>query len=180
MPGRIWLQSAQPSEKEARLLISAFSMKMRLASRRKPVYGEDGYSLVEWLTVVAIAGMLAALAVPDVLTLSRHLQARLFARELASELRQAKQLAIVQRDRVYLVFDRAERAILAQVGQARVPHHVFSYADRSMELDEPSAGPELMFHPSGRSATATTIRFHHAQGQAGAVTVSLTGRVSIQ
>lgn len=180
MPALIRLQTTQSSEEEARLLISAVSIKMRPANRIKPVYDEDGYSFVEWLTVVAIAGMLAALAVPDLLTLSRHLQARLFARELASELRQAKQLAIVQRDRVYLVIDRAQRAILAQVGQARVPHHVFSYADRAMELDEPSAGPELMFHPSGRSATATTIRFRNAQGESGTLTVSLTGRVSIQ
>lgn len=180
MPGRTWLQSAQPSEEEARLLISDFSMKMRLSNRIKPVYDEDGYSLVEWLTVVAIVGMLAALAVPDLLALSRRLQTSLFARELASELRQAKQLAMTQRDRVYLTVDRGQRAILAQVGTARVPHHIFSYGDRTMELDEPSAGPELVFHPSGRSATATTIRFHNAQGESGTLTVSLTGRVSIQ
>lgn len=161
-------------------MISGFSMKMRPANRIKPVYDEDGYSLVEWLTVVAIVGMLAALAVPDVLTWSRHLQTSLFARELASELRQAKQLAMTQRDRVYLVIDRAQRTIMAQVGQARMPHHVFTYGDRGMELDEPSAGSELMFHPSGRSATATTIRFHHVQGETGTITVSLTGRVSIQ
>ncbi|MEC4890582.1 MAG: GspH/FimT family pseudopilin [Nitrospira sp.] len=141
---------------------------------------EYGFSLIELMTIVAVVGVVAALAVPDLLALSRRMQIDLFARELASELRQAKQLAMTQRDRVYLTVDRGQRAILAQVGTARVPHHIFSYAERAMELDEPSAGPELVFHPSGRSATATTIRFHNAQGENGALTVSLTGRVSIQ
>jgi type IV fimbrial biogenesis protein FimT len=155
-------------------------MKMRRTAKQMSVDEEYGFSLIELMTIVAVVGVVAALAVPDLLALSRRMQIDLFARELASELRQAKQLAMTQRDRVYLTVDRGQRAILAQVGTARVPHHIFSYAERAMELDEPSAGPELVFHPSGRSATATTIRFHNAQGENGALTVSLTGRVSIQ
>lgn len=167
-------------EEEAWVLIDATAMQIWTRIMQTRASDEHGFSLMELVTIVAIIGVAAALAVPDVLALSRRIQTDVFARELASELRQARQLAMTQRDRVFLTVDRAERALFAQVGQARVPHHVFSYADRAMELDEPSAGPELMFHPSGRSATATTIHFHNAQGQTGTITVSLTGRVSIQ
>lgn len=156
------------------------SMNMRATAKHTPVYEEYGFSLIELVTIVAIVGMVAMLAVPDLLALSRRMQTDLFARELASELRQAKQLAMTLRDRVYLTVDREQRIILTQVGPARLLHHVFSYADRAIDLDEPSAGPELVFHPSGRSATATTIRFHNVQGERGTLTVSLTGRVSIQ
>jgi type IV fimbrial biogenesis protein FimT len=154
-------------------------MHTRTPHKKTSLNDEDGFSLVELMTVVAIIGVIIALAVPDLLALNRRIQSGLFARELASELRQARQLAITQRDRVYLLVDRDQRAILAMVGQERTLHHVFHYADRAMELDEPSAGPDLVFHPSGRSATATTIRFHTAQGVTGTITVSLTGRVSI-
>lgn len=160
-------------------LEQAFPMHMRTADRKTTVNDEQGFSLVELVTVVAIIGLVVTLAVPNLLALSRRMQTDLFARELASELRQARQLAMAQRDRVYLVFDRERRAILAQVGQDRVLHHIFQYDDRAMDVDEPSAGSDLVFHPSGRSATATTIHFHNAQGETGTITVSLSGRVSI-
>jgi type IV fimbrial biogenesis protein FimT len=154
-------------------------MHKRTSDRATLLHDEYGFSLVELITVESIIVVVVALAVPDLLALSRRMQTALFAREVASELRQARQLAITQRNRVHLVFDRQQRAILAQVGQERVLHHVFQYGDRAMNVDEPSAGSNLVFHPSGRSATATTIRFYNAQGQAGTITVSLTGRVSI-
>ncbi|MGA6827161.1 GspH/FimT family protein [Nitrospira sp. NS4] len=154
-------------------------MHMRTASRAIILNGDDGFTLVELMTVVAVIGIVVALALPDLLALSRRMQTDLFAKELASELRQARQLAITRRDRVYVVFEREQRAILAQVGRDRVLHHVFQYRDRGMEMDEPSAGSDLVFHPSGRSATATTIRLHHARGETATITVSLTGRVSI-
>lgn len=154
-------------------------MQMWQAERKSALNDAQGFTLVELMTVVAIIGVVVMLAIPNLQALSRRIQTDLFARELASELRQARQLAITQRDRVYLVFDREQRVILAQVGEDRVPHHSFQYAERAMDLDEPSAGSDLIFHPSGRSATATTIRFRHAEGETRTITVSLTGRVSI-
>ena len=157
----------------------ASPMHMRTAARTTLLNGEYGFTLVEIMTVVAVIGIVVTLAVPDLMALSRRMQTDLFAKELASELRQARQLAITRRDRVYLVFDRDQRTILVQVGRDRVLHHTFQYADRAMDMDEPSAGSDLVFHPSGRSATATTIRLHHARGENATITVSLTGRVSI-
>jgi type IV fimbrial biogenesis protein FimT len=45
-------------------------------------------------------------------------------------------------------------------------------------VEEPTAGPELLFHPSGRSVTPTTIRVRDSQGRETTFTVSITGRVS--
>lgn len=144
------------------------------------VMNADGFSLLEALISMAIVGVVSALAIPDLMTLHARMQADLFAQEISSELRWARQWAIYKRDRVRLVFDRDRQAIVAQVGSDRVQHHLLSYQRKGLEVDEPSAGPDVVFHPSGRSATATTIQFRNRQGHTRAITVSLTGRVSIR
>ena len=140
----------------------------------------DGFSLVETLISAAIVGMVSVLAIPSLMTLNARMQADLFAQEISSELRWARQWAISKQDRVRLVFDQDQRVIVTQVGSDRIQHHLLSYQHKGLEIDEPSAGPEVVFHPSGRSATATTIQFRNRQGHTHAITVSLTGRVSIR
>jgi len=140
----------------------------------------DGFSLVELLVTVSIVGIMSGLALPNLNTLKNNVQTDLFAKEIASELRWARQWAISKQDRVRLVFDQERQAIVAQIGTARVPHHQLSYQHKGLEIDEPSAGPDVVFHPSGRSATATTIQFRNGQGRAHMITVSLTGRVVIR
>ena len=140
----------------------------------------DGFSFVELLVTVSIMGIMSGLALPNLNALKVRVQTDLFAKELASELRWARQWAISKQDRVRLVFDQERQAIVAQVGSDRVPHHELSYQHKGLEVDEPSAGPDVVFHPSGRSATATTIQFRNGQGQAHTITVSLTGRVIVR
>jgi type IV fimbrial biogenesis protein FimT len=144
------------------------------------VVNADGFSLVETLISAAIVGMVSVLAIPGLMTLNARMQADLFAQEISSELRWARQWAISKQDRVRLVFDQDQRVIVTQVGSDRIQHHLLSYQHKGLEIDEPSAGPEVVFHPSGRSATATTIQFRNRQGHTHAITVSLTGRVSIR
>jgi type IV fimbrial biogenesis protein FimT len=135
---------------------------------------------VETLISMAIVGLVSALAIPNLMALGARVDADVFAKQISSELRWARQWAISKRDRVRLVFDQDRQAIVAQVGSERVQHHLVSYQHRGLEIDEPSAGPDVVFHPSGRSATATTIQFRNRQGHTRAITVSLTGRVSVR
>ena len=155
-------------------------MNRSRANRTSVVVSADGFSFVEVLISAAIVGVVSALAIPNLMTLKARMQADLFSQEISSELRWARQWAISKRDRVRLVFDRDRQAIVAQVGSDRVQHHLLSYEHKGLEIDEPSAGPDVIFHPSGRSATATTIQFRNRQGHTRVITVSLTGRVSIR
>lgn len=120
------------------------------------------------------------LAIPNLMALNERIQVDGFAKQIASELRWARQWAISKQDRVRLVVDQDRRAIVALVGSDRVQHHIVSYQHKGLEVDEPTAGPDIVFHPSGRSATATTIHFRNGQGYAHAITVSLTGWVTIR
>lgn len=139
-----------------------------------------GFSLIELLMTMALMGLVATLAGPSLTALLARIQVDLFAKSVASELRWARQQAMTEHDRVRLVFDESRRAIVAQIGSDRVLHHEVSYVDKGIQMDEPSAGPDVVFHPSGRSATATTIQFRNRYGQAHAITVSLNGRVTIR
>jgi type IV fimbrial biogenesis protein FimT len=139
---------------------------------------EQGWSLTELLIVLAIMGILAALAWPNYQTTAARVQARSAASEIASELRLARQLAMARREPLRVIFDREGRTISLRCAGAEAILHVYHYADKGVVVDEPTAGPELFFYPSGRAATPTTIRVRDSQGRETTFTVSITGRVS--
>ena len=139
---------------------------------------EQGWSLTELLTVLAIMGILAVLAWPSYQTIAARVQARSATSEIASELRLARQQAMARRERLRVIFDREGRTISLRLGDDEAILHVYHYADKGVVVEEPTAGPELLFYPSGRSATPTTIRVRDSQGRETTFTVSITGRVS--
>jgi type IV fimbrial biogenesis protein FimT len=139
--------------------------------------GQDGKTLSELLVVLGLVAVVAALAVPNFSLLHSRTHMRTVTQDIASELRLARQLAMTSKDRVRLIFDRERRAIVAELVEAARTHHVYRY--EGIELEEPTAGPAIVFHPSGRSASATTIALRHRDGHVQKLTVSLTGRVSL-
>lgn len=142
---------------------------------------QEGHTLMELMVGLAVTGIISALAIPNFLTLNSGVQIQSATEEVASELRLARQLAIAHRDRVRITFDLEQQTLVVQSinGSEATPHHVYRYADKGVAIEEPSTGPEILFHPSGRSATATTIHLRNKEGQTQTVTVGITGRVSI-
>jgi len=142
---------------------------------------KDGYgkSLAETLVVLAVIGLMAGLAGPSFVGMIARIEARNAAAEIASELRLARQLAMARRERLRLVFDGVSRTITLQRADAEGVLDIYRYGDKGIVVDEPSAGPDVFFHPSGRSATATTIVVRNKQGGITKLTLSLTGRVTI-
>ena len=129
--------------------------------------------------VVAILGMVAAMAVPTYRTFHIGLQGRTAAAEIASTLRMARHLAMARRERLLIRFDLSEHTVTLRQADAGGILTVYRYLDKGVVLDEPTAGPDLFFHPSGRSASASTIVIHDRANRRTTVTVSLTGRVVI-
>lgn len=140
---------------------------------------EEGWSLTEILIVLAIMGIMSVLAWSSYQTLIARGQARSATVEIASELRLARQLAMARRERLRVIFDRERHTITLRRADAEGLLRVYHYADKGVAVEEPTAGPELLFHPSGRSATPTTIRVRDGQGRETTFTVSITGRVSV-
>ncbi|HMI38540.1 MAG TPA: prepilin-type N-terminal cleavage/methylation domain-containing protein, partial [Nitrospiraceae bacterium] len=73
---------------------------------RESLMQEQGWSLTELLTVLAIMSIMAVLAGPSYQTLTSRAQARSATAEIASELRLARQLAMARRERLRVTFDR--------------------------------------------------------------------------
>ncbi len=140
---------------------------------------QEGKTLMELMVVVAIIGMVATMALPNYSLLNSRTQIRCTTEEIASELRLARQLAMTYRDRVRIIVDQEQQALTTQFVNSATTHHIYRYGGKGIVIEEPSAGPEILFHPSGRSASATTIELHSLEGQTQQLTVSITGRVSL-
>jgi type IV fimbrial biogenesis protein FimT len=131
------------------------------------------------MIVVAILGIVASMAAPVYQSVHTGLQGRTAAAEIASMLRMARHLAMARRERLLVRFDRPEQTIVLRQADADGVLNVYRYADKGIVLEEPTGGPELLFHPSGRSASASTIVIYDRKQRRTTVTVSLTGRVVI-
>jgi len=140
---------------------------------------QEGKTLTELMVVLAIIGIITTMAAPNYSVLNSRSQIRCTTQEIASELRLARQLAMTYRDRVRIVVDPERQALTTQLATTETTHHAYHYGGKGIVIEEPSAGPEIVFHPSGRSASATTIQLHSLEGQTQQLTVSITGRVSI-
>lgn len=140
---------------------------------------QEGKTLMELMVVVAIIGMVATMAFPNYSVLNSRTQVRCTTEEIASELRLARQLAMTYRDRVRIIVDPEKQALTTQFVNSATTHHMYHYGGKGIVIEEPSAGPEILFHPSGRSASATTIELHSLEGQTQQLTVSIMGRVSL-
>ena len=139
---------------------------------------QDGKTLMEMMAIVVLVGIMAGLGAPDFLSWHGRIQSGSALQEIASELRLARQLAITRRERVRVVFDGQQQSLAAYLVNSETLHHIYRYADKGIVIEEPSAGPDLFFYPSGRAATATTIRLRDRRGEMRTMTVSMTGRVS--
>lgn len=140
---------------------------------------QEGKTLMELMVVLAIIGIVAMMAVPNYSVPNSRSQIRCTTEEVASELRLARQLAMTYRDRVRIVVDLDRQVLTTQFVNTATTHHAYHYGGKGIVIEEPSAGPEILFHPSGRSASATTIQLHSLEGQTQQLTVSITGRVSL-
>jgi type IV fimbrial biogenesis protein FimT len=141
---------------------------------------QEGKTLLELIVVLAIIGIGTAMAGPNLIGFHSRTELKVVTEEIASELRLARQLATSHRDRVLIAFDIERHTLETQFMDGGTTHHIYRYGDKGVVIDEPSAGPEIIFHPSGRSATAATIRLHSKEGQIQQVMVGITGRVNIQ
>jgi type IV fimbrial biogenesis protein FimT len=141
---------------------------------------QEGKTLLELLIVLVVLGILLALAGPSLGHLQAQVKLQAVTTELASELRLARQLAATRRDRVLVTLIREQQVLEVRLLREQAVHHWYRYDQKNVTIDRPTNGDQIVFYPSGRTATATTIRLHGRDGRMRTITVGLNGRVSIR
>ena len=140
---------------------------------------ERGASFTELLAVMSIITIVCVLSGPQWLALAARLDGRGVTAEVAGELRLARQLAIARQERIRVVFDGEGTMMRTELHDGPPTllraHH---FAGRGTVLESSSNGLQIVFHPSGRSATATTIVLSDRNHKKRTITVGITGKVS--
>ncbi|MFQ5993096.1 MAG: GspH/FimT family pseudopilin [Nitrospiraceae bacterium] len=142
---------------------------------------ERGMSLMELVLVIATVGMVLALTGESVGTLIMRYQSQTVAAELVAELQATRLFAMTHRVRVRVLLapDTARmKAELADPPGTLIREYDFER--RGVVVHELTNGPALMFYPSGRSASPSTITLRNAIGRIKQVAVSITGRVKVK
>ncbi len=141
---------------------------------------ERGGSLVELCTVAAIIAIVTGVSLPGWAALVGRHQQRAVMTEIASELRMARQLAMARHERIRVVVNAEQSELRTEcVDCGMGPLRRYEFARRGTAIESMTTKPEIVFQPSGRSATATTIVLLDRRNATHQVTVSITGRVAL-
>jgi type II secretory pathway pseudopilin PulG len=142
---------------------------------------ERGTSLVELIIVMGLVGLMTVFAAEGFVAAASRQQGHVTAVELASELRAVRFLALLRRERLLVRFEPDGRKMVAERADAPgLPIREYDYRNKNVALERLSNGPSILFYPNGRAATPTTITLRNNRHEQWQLTVSLTGKVSIQ
>jgi len=147
-------------------------------ARRMP---EQGASLTEIIVVTGLMALMAALGAEGLGAMLARSQGRAAATELAGELRAARTHAMLRRERLRVLFDAENSAV--RIERADEPGGLLrslSFRDKGVTIEAVSNGPSILFHASGRAATPTAITLQNRKGERWRLTVTITGRVTMQ
>lgn len=140
---------------------------------------EQGKSLMEVIIVMAVVVMMTAFTGAGLLAATAKQKGRVVATELANELRAARYLAIMRRDRVRVVLTPG--ATTMRVETTETPSRLireYDFSAHGITVERLSNGADIVFHPSGRAASPTTITLRNRQQERWQLTISLVGRVA--
>lgn len=140
---------------------------------------ERGKSLVEIIMVMTLVVVMTAMTGQVLVAATVRQQGQAVATELANELRAARYLAILRRERIRVVFEPGLNRVRTEPADA--PGRTirkYEFHGKGVTVERLSNGPSIVFHPSGRAASASTITLRNRQQGQWQLTVSLIGRVS--
>lgn len=139
-----------------------------------------GFSLIELMIVLVIVGGLVLLAAEGFRAGAARDAGFAMATELAGELRLARHLAVSRREPVRVVLH--PEAGLARTEPVRSPGtslRTYRWSERRIRFERLPRAGAVVFYPSGRAASPTTVTMVDHGGGRRHITVSLTGRVAL-
>ena len=138
----------------------------------------SGFTLVELLVVLAIAGLLVALVPPVVSALVPDFRAKAVAQEVVAELRDARGDAIARHRPITLVFSTEGYGRAGAVHRHDLPRSVSFLAVSVPPAEREADGSHIDFYPDG-STSGARVRIAAGKARIDIVVDWLTGRISI-
>jgi general secretion pathway protein H len=153
---------------------------LRPSVRSAPGHPATGFSLIELIVVLAIAGLIMAVTPPMLSSAMPGLQLKSTARQVAAGLRFARARAVAQRTEVVLTLDLEARSVTisGRDGSLSIPDDLdVELVSAVSELEDESLG-RIRFFPDGTSTGGRITLGYRGNGYDLDVDW-LTGRVSI-
>ena len=151
------------------------------------IKSQKGISLIEVMIVMAVTVILSGLASVSFVSQLPHLRLNNAARDLVSDLRWARQLALAERQTVSVVLDpETDRYRIERQSRPGIPiGWVRDLQDRhqgfgEIDLVSSSGGTGISFQPNGITTNFTTITLRNSRNEQRQMTVAITGRVKIK
>lgn len=147
---------------------------------------QQGFSLTELMIVMALIGILSGLASVNFISQLPHHRLNSAARDLISDLRWARQLALAERQPVSVILDlESERYQIDRKYQPGIPIGWVRDLQNGrrgfgeIDLVSSSGGRIVTFYPQGTTNSLTTIILRNESGEERRITVVATGRVKL-
>lgn len=141
---------------------------------------ERGASVVELIMAMGLVGLMLAFAGEGFVAAASQQQGHAVTAELAAELRAARYLSMTRRERVRVRFEPGGATVVTERADAPGTRlRQYDFRKTGLVVERLSNGPSVVFYPSGRAASPTTITLESHRHEQWRLTVSLTGRVAI-
>jgi Tfp pilus assembly protein FimT len=140
---------------------------------------ETGKSLVETMMVMGLVMVMTTLTGAGLMAATVKQRGKAVATELAGELRAIRHLAIMRREPLRVVLEPGTSRMRTEpLSAPGTTIREYDFLGKGVMVERLSNGSSIVFQPSGRAASATTITLTDRQQARWQLTVSLVGRVS--